>query len=131
MNSIEITAEQKEKLLEMCNFLFPEYNFMFHHADEGQPDTSKPWNFLPGFIMAWEKYPDGEYSEYYRDVDIFVHWFEFCMTHLQDTLKGKGAFNLEPDCDIILMSSWYKSHPIDCLYEQFKLLKNENAGNLK
>lgn len=138
MKALEITKEQKEKLVEICNFLWPEYRFTFHHLDEGQPDNKKSWNFLPGFIMAWEKYEDGEHSEYYGDVQIFIHWFEFCMTTLAE--KVIAVYQINKDSEKVYsrmlnedLSKFYleslefsrgftKTHPVDYLYQQFKLL---------
>lgn len=115
MKAIELTKEHKSKLLEMCKVLFPKYEWVFHHHDKGNPDTNKPHNFLPGFIFGFEKYEDGTTSENYHDVDIFIHWFEFCMIYLLDKLSYTP--------DILLNQELKNKHLIDCLYEQFKKLK--------
>jgi hypothetical protein len=125
MKAIEINEKQKEMLLEMCKMLFPEYAWDFHHHDEGKPDKSVPFNFLPGFIFGWEKYTDGEHSEYYHDVDIFIHWFEFCSKVLASQIynfnigKTKTTYStFVAECIITSLI-----HPIEYLYQEFKELK--------
>lgn len=110
MKSIELTEEHKSKLLEMCNELFPEYHFNFHHHDDGLLTKDKNFeNYLPGFIFGWKLY-EGEYSEYYHDADIFIHWFEFCMTYLMKGLTYYNyiRYNIETKTN---------THLIDYLYE--------------
>ena len=111
MKQIELTEEHKSKLLEMCNQLFTEDEFTFDNdlGDDGFIDR----NFLGKnkSNLMW----DDEGSHF--------HWFEFCMTHLQDKIKQLNGFENNPDCDIELMSCWYENHPVDYLYEEFKKLK--------
>jgi hypothetical protein len=112
MKPIELTEKHKEKLLEMCRILFPEYKYWNLHNGtcdlcmENTLDYSteeKPkWN-------SWNR----------------IHWFEFCMTHLCDKIKSLNGFNDDYDCDTNLMSCWFESHPIDYLYEEFKKLNNK------
>ena len=100
MKQIELTEKHKSKLLEMCKVLFPET-----HA--------KTWD-IDEFI-DYEPIDDENFQ--------LFHWFEFCMTHLQDKIKQLNGFENNPDCDIELMSCWYENHPVDYLYEEFKKLK--------
>ncbi len=143
MNKIELTKIHKAKLLEMCEALFPEYMFLFHHHDDGEPDKNKSFNYLPGFVMAWKKYENGEHSEYYHDVDIFVHWFEFTVSHLwMKVFPDKKGEMFGKPCDIsqsrkhydilVLWLAGYPEsycreiknyHPIDYLYSHF--IKNK------
>jgi hypothetical protein len=104
MKPIELTEEHKSKLLEMCNKLFPEYDF-----------TLDKWKqcFVTLGLKSKVAY------------DSHIHWFEFCMTYLCDKLKSLNGFNDydDYDCDTSLMSCWFESHPVDYLYEKFKKLK--------
>jgi hypothetical protein len=104
MKQIELTLEHREKLLEMCKELFPETELSFESdlAEDGMIDIniSKPNNLE------------------------LIHWFEFCMTYLQDKLKELKCFEYEMDSNLRLMECWYKSHPVDYLYKIFKKLKN-------
>jgi hypothetical protein len=121
MKSIELTEDHKSKLLEMCKVLFPEYEFCFHHHDEGKPDKNIPYNFLPGFIFGFKKYEDGSTSENYHDVDIFIHWFEFCTITLWNELYLKlGNLELKNYYELLLNNL---IHPVDYLYEEFLKLK--------
>ena len=125
MKNIELTKEHKSKLLEMCIKLFPEYQWDFHHHDDNKLDKKKPYeNFLPGFIFGWKKYENGEISEYYHDAEIFIHWFEFCMTHLSDKL---ASLKEESRLDIIKAADFYErnehKHLVNYLYEEFLKIK--------
>jgi hypothetical protein len=57
---IELTKDHKERLIEICEYMFPEY-------------------------YKIEMVPDGEYIRFFKDknskvVDFDIHWFEACMT---------------------------------------------------
>jgi len=65
--------------------------------------------------MAWEEYYDGEHSEYYHDVDIFIHWFEFCMTHLLDRMNLDRK-EIGDKC----LGIKNKLHIVDYIYNKFK-----------
>ena len=97
MKTIKLTEEQKNKLLEMCKVLFPEYDFTID-------------KFSQCFVTFGLKTKD-LYEQH-------IHWFEFCMTHLRTKL------NLHHD-DMYLTTNpgidTFK-HPIDYLYKQFKNL---------
>lgn len=106
MKAIELTEEHKSKLLEMCKALFPEYDKEINL--EIEPD----YEGLQNFIQFRKKYENC----------IFIHWFEFCMTHLSNKLE----LLLKLD----LIHSFYSfneqvnnnNHIIDYLYEEFKKL---------
>ena len=107
MKNIKLTEKHKSKLLEMSKVLFFEYEWDF--------------SFLKreGNIKYWDnKIKNAK----------FIHWFEFCMTHLADKMIELGelpSFNNKLDYEFfsILQSSLWESHPIDYLYEEFKKLK--------
>jgi hypothetical protein len=102
MKAIELTEEHKDKLLEMCDALFPKY-------DDIRISKDLLWLF------------DNKND----DFEVF-HWFEFCMTHLAIRFKKLGI-----DINYWLMtlpsahSQWPKeyNHPLDYLYFEFKKLK--------
>lgn len=97
MKSITLTEEHKSKLLEMCKVLFPEM-FTPTIQDNGYINYSNTGKTI--------------------DYEDKFHWFEFCMTHLAKKLLNPYDFTLYQTTGNFL----YK-HPIDYLYEQFKLLK--------
>lgn len=120
MNNLKITREQKVKLLAMCNTLFPEHKWTsggFHL-----------YAYVPG-----QGFPN-----------VVVHWFEFCMTYLQNKLY-KERFKAEKTLAVdtwnnALVGALYfcfnhsqtKKHPVDYLYEEFEKLTpniNEQQGN--
>jgi|694.fasta_scaffold145460_3 hypothetical protein len=134
MKSIELTEEHKSKLLEMCDILFPEYIFYFHHHDEGKPDKNISYNFLPGFIFGFKKYEDGSTSENYHDVDIFIHWFEFCSIYMLEKLyrSTNDLHNFMDICFRYNFTQWdpihIRIHPVDYLYKEFKKLNYEKKN---
>lgn len=116
MKQLELTEKQKDQLLEMCKTLFPEYIFSFDNT-----------------------YDDNNILDYARknklqDVN-FIHWFEFCITHLVNVIWNKipkyGPNHIYKDLGIkphvhlkeYLIINCLKSHPVDYLYEQFLKLK--------
>jgi hypothetical protein len=113
MKAIELTEEHKAKLLEMCNKLFPKHcKFEFFTED---------LRFL-----------NEETDEFLT----FIHWFEFCMTHLVEKLievineyesklsdSKREKFFIEIFEPYELLMSIKDKHPIDYLYEEFKKLK--------
>ena len=117
MKAIELTEEQKEKLLEMCKSLFPEYEGIWFHSLHS---TS-----LTGYLKTNK-------TQY---CDFEIHWFEFCMTHLINSLAWKCIkTDILADCEYEDARLKYLSelaedrvtgqyHPIDYLYEEFKKLK--------
>ena len=95
MNNIKLTEEHKVKLLEMCKELFPEYTEItigdqYSEADTSfcQEDLDEPHPLGYGFNAAncgnilffcVKKTKNVLYGKK-------IHWFEFCMTHLVDSI---------------------------------------------
>ena len=117
MKALKLTKEHKEKLLEMCNKLFPEYIITFN-------------------INALE------YGTFMvtNNGETIIHWFEFCMTHLVDKIfesfeeddedfydryiNNGALFYGVGVSEIIFVMLNSKKHPVDYLYEEFKKLEN-------
>ena len=71
MESIEVTQQQADRLIEMCKVLFPEF-------DTVEFDITK-------------QYDGSDHHIYFVDTSMsiigdYIHWFEFCMTHLVNKL---------------------------------------------
>jgi hypothetical protein len=121
MNSIQLTAEHKSKLLEMCRELFPEYiNFRFYYNDlcfltQETFDIAKEFE-TSGVNRDYNYTVDDLYTEEY---DYQIHWFEFCITKLW----LKIALNTNHDPSGIRSIILEEIHPIDYLYSQFKTIK--------
>lgn len=131
MKSIEITEDQKIKLLEMCTYLFPEYGepeggITFHHHDDlKRKPIAEYKNYLPGFLFGFKS--NGEDGDSYDHASLFIHWFEFCMTHLPEKIFGKRKNSFEgingrPYWCEKVAESFAKVHPVDYLYQEFKKL---------
>jgi hypothetical protein len=100
MTEIKLTEEHKSKLLEMCNKLFPEYDF-----------TLDKWKqcFVTLGLKSKVAY------------DSHIHWFEFCMTHLYTKLiVDKYNYYSISDAMSNGYTMIYDQHPIDYLYDEFK-----------
>ena len=95
MKALKLTKEHKEKLLEMCNDLFPKYiiTFNINALEYGT------------FIVT-------------NNGETIIHWFEFCMTHLQEKILKWGAEELGSE------AIDGNIHLVDYLYEEFKKLEN-------
>ena len=102
----------------MCNNLFPEYEKIWFHS-------LRPTS-VTGYLKT-NKTPDCDFA---------IHWFEFCMTHLLDSIafslvKSDILADMEYETYrqayiIEIMSDKTKENyinPIDYLYSQFKLIK--------
>ena len=99
MSAMQLTEEQKNKLLEMCKALFPEYvNVKF------------TW---PNRVTFWQEKGD----------NISIHWFEFCMTWLAEAILKDVTFYKEGKVFEVseFRGSWkeWNIHPIDFLYYRF------------
>lgn len=134
MQSIQLTQEHKDKLLEMCKVLFPEYNYFYITYQNGNSDASDN-------AQRWVNCTDRKGKE------ITIHWFEFCMIHLIERLNDKldwwedippyvsnvygeacGKWNVYTKFHFLYPKAIHGGsivprNPIDFLYEEFKRLK--------
>jgi hypothetical protein len=106
MKAIELTEDRKEKLLEMCRALFPEYTIRFN---------------INGF----------DYGIFIVTKDAgntlnITHWFEFCLTHLAEKIVNKMQNVEKPylwTFQGLLLLHHNDEHLVDNLYKEFKKLK--------
>lgn len=109
MKALELTQEHKDKLLEMCNMLFPEYKYWDLHDGTCDLCTENTLDY------SLEEKP--QWNSWNR-----IHWFEFCVKIL-----GQKLLDIDDDADdyydFIGECCAATSHPIDYLYEEFKKLK--------
>ena len=104
MNSIEISPEQEEKLIEIVKNLYPEIKNWWTWFEEGYDNHHICGDAVP------EKEPS-----------IFMHWFEFVFFYIAPKIPVNLA-------DFIIVCNNYKinelaTHPIDYLDEKFKELR--------
>ncbi len=118
MNPIELSKEQKDKLLEMCKALFPE-----HFTDD-----YNLWSIDKDYITYWKYNNVAEWSE----IIIKIHWFEFCINEiplrlyqLENDTSGISDAHEESFIKYLGEIAYYiyEKHPVDYLYEEFKKLK--------
>lgn len=108
MKSLELTAEHRVKLLEMCESLFPEQSpFQIGIPQE----LRKGWGHSKDFVFGK--------SDVFVDDGIYSHWFEFCHNHLSPKVFGAGRYRERVQFYI----DTFGGNPIDYLYEEFKKLK--------
>lgn len=113
MESIKLTGEQYDKLLEMCKKLFPEYSNLTIDLDDY-------------FISNFYKINNNTYEPFIK-----IHWFEFCITWLlKEISKSYTPYGANSDEGMIIFQNEalenifiLNDHPVDYLYEQFKKLK--------
>lgn len=108
MKPLELTEEQKEKLLEMCKALFPEY-ISYQILD-----------LRTGTVSLWKS----------KAIVESIHWYEFVMNHLTKAIYTKALALQHTQDDFwelytvesfLVRVVYYNSFsPIDYLYEQFK-----------
>lgn len=103
MKAIELTQEQKNKLLEMCKILFPELIFSWDLSTIGN-----------GILF---------YRKPYKYFGYKIHWFEFCITQLIDKIS---FIREESRLDVLKSIEFYrindKIHLVDYLYSIFQKL---------
>lgn len=107
MKPIELTQEQKDKLLEMCVGIFPEYA---HDSSKDEaPNVQIIFNdfvrFYSGFKIRKAKPTLDE-----------IHWYEFCITKLAPILLPSDGIVIDFDG---------KYSPIEFLYKYFQQWKRE------
>ena len=137
MKSIELTEEQKEKLLKMCKVLFPEisngggFYLENHLCKPGEYENSidelseAKTNFVSFYNFSNHKNDEKKLSskEYFEKYFNSIHWFEFCMTILATNLYNQNNRDEISSIELYRGNIIQNYHPIDYLYEEFKKLK--------
>lgn len=125
MKPIELTEEHKDKLLEMCKVLFPELqkeaydNTVEYYGNKEEADVNYGGFYITGDNHIQCSYPiDSSDDSFHEHLIESIHWFEFCMTHLQKKILKWGAEELGSE------AIDGNIHLVDYLYEEFKKLKN-------
>lgn len=117
MKNIELSLNQKNKLLEMCKVLFPEWTFI---TFQESAIMGAGWDYDFNNICFSKK------SETLFDIEINIHWFEYCWKILNKILSNNEIISPIYKQEIILnfgiicFNNSYFQHPIDYLYEKFK-----------
>jgi len=102
MKNIELTEEHKSKLLEMCKVLFPEYTKIDLEIEDN-------YDGIKDYIMFEKTIP------LKSNTIIYIHWFEFCMTHLANKILIQ-----DEQLNDFLLTFNVELHLVDYLYEKFK-----------
>lgn len=142
LKPLTLTEEQRIKLLEMAKTLFPEYteietssSFPYYNCNSQEGIRLN----MPKLQLAWFKNPTQDaisliYEDKEDERSQTIHWFEFCMTHLlnkiwdlfekypENHIYNGLAKNKENSLKSDLLRHTIKQHPVDYLYEQFKLI---------
>ncbi len=111
MKPIKLTEKQKEKLIKMCNKLFPKPgHWFFWESEEDSYPKDQMIGYCNTYVLRGKHYPALE-----------IHWFEFCIRFLVPKLVKyvNKKFRLsenESEGLIYLISK----KDIDSLYYYFK-----------
>ena len=126
MKALSISQKQKEKLLEICESLFQEYYFRIsNNFIQGISYELSGFLNMDNFDCGYddESSPEEQMDTSTCNIEVNIHWFEFCITKLYNEFKRRSInidlyfFTLtEEHCQ------WPKeyNHPIDYLYFKFK-----------
>ena len=123
MKHIKLTEEQKSRLLEMCNSLFPQVKWHFWESEKDDEIANDYIGYNQQVVL-------GEKINPWKD-GLSIHWFEFCVIHLFPKLNQ--WYNSHQLLDVLYQTIGNSkniepnqinkfSHPIDQLYEKFKTL---------
>lgn len=108
MNPIELTSEQRSKLIKMTKALLKQDNVQM---------TDELGRYLP-----YQSPNSRDFICAFGDLGGIVfkfHWFEFVVIHLCSKLTNCQAMFTDIESDDIKLTI----HPIDYLYEEFKKLE--------
>lgn len=126
MTPISINEIQIEKLIEMCESLFPQFKYNFYN-DEDEEGGEIFGNFL-----------EIQVSE---NKNTQIHWYEFCMTELAEKIFNPDPTQIQRNikekmCDFFWSQNiWWSekfrndklefndtwaNHPVDYLFKEFK-----------
>lgn len=120
-HGIEFEEKHRSKLIEMCKEIFPESDPQIYSKD-----IIGLW-----IILTNDGVSEGKYL-------FKFHWFEFCLTQLatnilqwkHDLKQKHGYYHIQTLEVFISDIVFYKKHPIDILYKEYKnILKNEKNRN--
>jgi hypothetical protein len=128
MKPLELSEDQRIKLLEMTKSLFTEYEHIIIsniQLDIGSYDSEvnktrwSPFIFYSKLIKP--PFDDGK----------FIHWFEFCMTHLLNSLafmSSKTDIVMDVEFEEFITDAFVAiffdfKHPVDYLYERYLTIK--------
>lgn len=119
-----LTSIHKELLLEMCQSLFKEYDYIglsltqsnCIHFRSRSGEQMVSYSTIKNGKDTTEKFPLGIYSSKH------IHWYELCLTKLPNRMFknykiGIGSIRHHQD----VMLSLTNIHIIDYLYKQFKI----------
>lgn len=143
MKPLELTEEQKNKILEMCKVLFPEDNFWWEYEMYGR-GLKQDFNDVLCVEHTLEEPKKGWDNRPIKHEFFNIHWFEFCMGKLLckiDVLycEHHNIHNIEDreyHDKVWTGRPYFKAysgfncgnlkidfHLVDYLYEEFKKLK--------
>lgn len=103
MKQVELTKEQKLKILEIANKLFPEYV----HIEFSSEPNDEQYNMLLFYTYK------GGSGETWSS----IHWYEFCMTQLHEKLLNSTASRFEKYEVLLIFTQ--SGHLVDISYEAY------------
>lgn len=114
MKPLELSEEQKNRLLEMSEKLFPEYGepqYLLSYMSKDEDLTGSPY-------IRWYDNRSG------KMILVEIHWFEFCWQILRKILETEPAriraANIIEIFGLVCFNQFESLHPVDYLYQEFK-----------
>lgn len=131
MKELELTANQKTMLIEMCKALYPEFQQLWgykmvhdymkeHHPDKNTSLSAMETRKLGLRKPVWLIGGDNIMLTCHLETMVCMHWFEFCIYHLCDKLR---EHLLNTRYEFLVVAIIKPDHPVDYLYKQFKYIQ--------
>jgi hypothetical protein len=121
MKSIEITEQQQNNLLEICEFFFnQEYNYINFENENIYFGKTQEEEHDDIFI-------EEEYDDIFIDFEepiIEINWFQFCLTILAPKLYKNNTYKLTAFYNRCLIQK--QDHIVNILYQEFLKQKHTN-----
>lgn len=107
MKPIELTKQDREKLVEMCKELFPEYDRIYISDANDHHVVNVPCNYEINFMKSTNP----------SDFSNTFNWFEFCYKHLAKKIFKNNYYKLTAFTNLTIIGN---VHPIDYLHQHYK-----------
>ena len=113
MQKIKLSLQQRERLIEMFLFCFPEYK----QNITSDCRTIIRINIDNNDMIVYDRRTVMSKILGVRSHSLKIHWFEACLCKIAPALQFTNATFINLRC--------YNQHPVDVLYEKYKTVKNE------
>ena len=131
MKPLELSEEQKNRLLEMCKSFYSDLQKIAFDAGVeyyGSKEEAKVYYcgfYITGHNHIQCSYPiDSRDDSFHEHLIESTHWFEFCWQILRKILETEPAriraANIIEIFGLVCFNQFESLHPVDYLYQEFK-----------